>query len=102
MKNALPVILLVAGCGSTTADYKPVRTEDGIDVYSIETVYGGDKASRVLALEWLDTEAKNLCESGYKRISAESVPLLNHLQEVISSRIIWEIKCNLADEERKP
>lgn len=82
------------------ADRKPIRIEDGIQLYSLESVYDGDKPSRVLALEWLDTEAKNLCESGYTLISEESVPVLNHLQEVISSRLIWEIKCDLADEEQ--
>lgn len=81
------------------ADYKPVRTEDGIEVYSIESVYDGDKESRALSLEWLDIEANNICEGGYTLLAEESVPLLNHLQEVISSRLIWEIKCNLPDEE---
>ncbi|SFO37383.1 hypothetical protein [Nitrosospira briensis] len=93
MKSALSAIVLLAGCGSIADDYKPVRTQDGSRVYSITSLYDGSQGAREQAIQWLDINARNLCLSEYALLSEETVPIMNRVGEVISSRLIWEIEC---------
>ena len=97
----VPVLLVpvLAGCVSTGDDHEPVRTEDGSSVYSISGLYDGSPESRQQAAEWLDIDAGNLCMSGYTLISEESVPTFNRIGAVISSHLVWEIKCRGTREE---
>lgn len=93
MNGALPVIVLLTGCGSIADDYRPVRTQDGSRVYSITSLYDGGEGARGQAIQWLDINARNLCLSEYALLSEETVPIMNRLGEVISSRLTWEIEC---------
>lgn len=89
----MSAVVLLAGCGSMTPDYKPVRTEDGSRLYSITTVYDGGEGARRQAAEWLDIDVRNLCLSEYTLLSEKSVPIMNRLGEVIFSRLVWEVRC---------
>jgi hypothetical protein len=93
MKGALSAIVLLTGCASTADDYKPVSAQDGSRVYSITSLYDGGEGARGQAIQWLDINARNLCLSEYTLLSEETVPIMNQLGEVISSRLIWEIEC---------
>lgn len=84
------------------ADYKPIRTEDGSVVYSLTSLYDGSRGARGRAAEWLDINARNLCLSEYALISEESVPILNRIDEVIHSRLTWEIRCKEETQEPPP
>lgn len=94
MKNALWAIPFLAGCSSMTGDYKPNHTENGSDVYSITGLYGGDRRPRELAVEFMDTYARNMCDSGYTIIDEVTRPVMNRLGEVRVSRLTWKIKCD--------
>ncbi|SEO83471.1 hypothetical protein SAMN05216316_1222 [Nitrosovibrio sp. Nv6] len=84
------------------ADSKPIRTEGGSAVYSLTSLYDGSSGARGRAAEWLDINARNLCLSEYTLISEESVPILNRIDEVIHSRLTWEIKCKEETQEPPP
>ena len=102
MKGALSAIVLLTGCGSIADDYKPVRTQDGSRVYSITSLYDGGEGARGQAIQWLDINARNLCLSEYTLLSEETVPIMNQLGEVISSRLTWEIECMEQSAEPPP
>ncbi|WP_025041133.1 hypothetical protein [Nitrosospira briensis] len=99
LKIFLFLVPALAGCASTAGDHEPVRTEDGSSVYSLTSLYDGNPESRQRAAEWLDIDAKNLCLSEYTLISEESVPTFNQIGAVISSRLVWKIKCQGTGEE---
>jgi hypothetical protein len=90
---------LLVGCASgmgDKGDNKPGQGESsagGSGMYSITSLYDGDTDSRERASQWMDAEARNICNSDYTRISEESVPTINRLGEVPFSRLIWQIKC---------
>ncbi|MEO8992556.1 MAG: hypothetical protein ABI284_01105 [Nitrosospira sp.] len=99
LKILLFLIPALAGCVSTAGDRQPVRTENGSSVYSLASIYDGSPESRQQAAEWLDIDARNLCMSEYTLISEESIPTFNRIGSVISSRLVWEIKCHATGEE---
>lgn len=92
-------VFLLAGCASLMGDKgdnKPGQGENSAKppgTYSITSLYDGDADSRERAASWMDSEARNMCDSDYIRISEESVPTITRLGEVAFSRLIWEIKC---------
>ncbi len=95
-------VFLLAGCASVmgdkgdNGDNKPGQGENsarGSGTYSITSLYDGDTGSRERAASWMDSEARNICNSDYTRISEESVPTINQLGEVPFSRLVWQIKC---------
>ena len=92
MKGVLALIVLLAGCSSTTAD-KPGGNGDSPGVYTITNLYDGSQESKEQLAEWMDTEAKKVCHSPYSLISEESVPTINQLGEATFSRLVWTIRC---------
>jgi hypothetical protein len=89
---SLFALIFVAGC-SPLSGARPDQAENGPGMYSISTVYDGSLGARAQASEWLDNDAKNLCRSPYKLISEKSISNVNHLGEVTSSRLIWNVTC---------
>jgi hypothetical protein len=102
LKIFLFLVPALAGCASTADDHEPVRIEDGSSVYSLTSLYEGSPESRQRAAEWLDIDAKNLCMSEYTLLSEESIPTFNRIGAVISSRLVWEIKCQGTGGEPPP
>ena len=98
MKSALLVIPFLAGCGLMPTDTVPATTEGGSRTYSIISLYDGETGSKDRASAAMDIDAINLCRSGYTLISEESRPIMNGIGEVTSSRLIWEIKCDIKPE----
>ena len=98
MKSALLVIALLAGCSLIPTGTAPATTEDGSPIYSITSLYDGETGSKDRVSAAMDIDAANLCRSGYTLISEESRPIMNGIGEVISSRLIWEIRCDTKPE----
>lgn len=109
MKSTLLLIIsLLAGCGLMPTDTAPAIAEDGSRIYSITSLYDGGRGhgsagmnlydgetgSRDRASAAMNIDAVNLCGSGYTRLSEESRPIMNGIGEVISTRLVWEIKCD--------
>jgi hypothetical protein len=92
VKGVLALIVLLAGCSSTTA-HKPEGEEDGSGIYTITNLYDGSQASKEGLAEWMDTEAQKACHSPYSLISEESIPTINRLGEATFSRLVWKIRC---------
>ncbi|MBA4144060.1 MAG: hypothetical protein H0X43_14080 [Nitrosospira sp.] len=102
MKSLLFAIPFIAACNTISGDNKSIDPENSQGIYSLTTLYGGSVGAREQALAWLDIDATNLCGSPYKLIEEESIPNLNRLGEVISSRLMWKIKCEGAGELPPP
>lgn len=94
MKNALWIIPFLAGCSGMAAEYKPKDTGSDSGVYSITTLYGGGLRSREATIEFMDIDARNMCNSEYTIIDEKTLPIMNRLGEVSVSRLTWKIKCN--------
>ncbi|MEO6825218.1 MAG: hypothetical protein ABI167_10970 [Nitrosospira sp.] len=100
MKSTLLLIIsLLAGCGLMLTDTAPAITEDGSRIYSITSMYDGETGSRDRASAAMIIDATNLCRSGFTRLSEESRPIMNGIGEVTSTRLIWEIKCDIKPAE---
>jgi hypothetical protein len=78
---------------------KPEQMENSPGTYSISSIYDGSLGGREQASEWLDIDAKNLCRSPYKMLSARTFSTVNHLGEVTSSRLTWTVSCERPAEE---
>lgn len=91
-------IMFLVGC-SPFSGAKTDQAEDGQGTYSISTMYDGSVGAKAYASGWLDNDAKNLCRAPYKLISEKSIPNMNHLGEVTSSRLVWTFTCERVREE---
>ncbi|WP_143002452.1 hypothetical protein [Nitrosospira sp. Nl5] len=102
MKSPLWAIPFLASCSSMTADYKSNDTEKGSGIYSITSLYGGGLRSRETTIEFMDIDARNMCNSEYTIIDEKTLPVMNRLGEVRVSRLTWKIKCNSEAEAAPP
>ncbi|SFW17572.1 hypothetical protein [Nitrosovibrio sp. Nv17] len=95
MKSVLAAlsILCLGGC-ALLADRESAVANDGRRVYSITGLYDGESGSREQALYALDIDARNLCGAEYTRLSEEARPIMNPSGSVVSSRLVWEIRCH--------
>ena len=95
---SLFVLIFVAGCNPLSRA-KPDQAENGPGPYSISTIYDGSLGGKEQASGWLDIDARNLCRSPYKLISEKTISNVNHIGEVISSRLVWTVTCDRPAEE---
>ncbi|MDQ3185998.1 MAG: hypothetical protein M3Q16_05955, partial [Pseudomonadota bacterium] len=69
---------------------------------SITSLCGGGLRPREVTIEFMDIEAKNMCNSGYTLMGEKTRPVINRLGEVTVSRLTWEIKCDNKTEAAPP